>query len=287
MVAATFLPHLGFLGVSVRAGDDELIDMPRSLEEHCAGASTGMPLLHPFANRLSLDQFDAYGNRFDTHTVPRDRNGLAIHGTLHTRRFRVEREEPVRVTASCSIAAEPSFPWDHRVTIAITARGGELAVTTLVENRTRRRMPVSFGWHPFFTLPGGVPRADWILRIPACRRHVLTSRLLPTGERVEQPEDRSPIGDRSYDDHFDLGADRAFELSDGRRTLRITFDEHFPHAQIYLPAPDWPVTGDFVCIEPMVANINALVSETAPVIGPEGTFAATFTVSVSDGGDRD
>jgi galactose mutarotase-like enzyme len=278
-VAATFLPQLGFVGISVRAGDDELLAMPRTLEEHCTGAATGLPLLHPFANRLSLDQFDAFGARFDTRAVPRDRNGLAIHGTMHTRRFRVEREEAVRVTASCTVPAEPAFPWDHRVTVAVTARESELTVTTLVDNRTRRRMPVSFGWHPFFTLPG-TPREEWVLRLPACRRHVLNHRMLPTGERVDQPEDCSPIGTRTYDDHFDLGADRTFELSDGSRTLRITFDEHYPHAQIYLPGPDWPLTGDFVCIEPMVASTNALVAETAPVVGPEGTFAAAFTVAV-------
>lgn len=280
VVAATFLPDPGFVCIGLRTGDDELIAMPRDLDEfRRTGAPTGMPLLHPFANRLSLDQFDAYGTRFDTRAVPRDRTGLAIHGTTHLRRFRVERQEPTRVTASCSIPAEPSFPWDHRVTVAVTARGTDLSITTLVENRTRRRMPVSFGWHPFLTVPGR-PRAGWRLRIPACHRHVLNDRLLPTGDRVEQPEDRSPIGTRTYDDHFDLGADRTFEVTDGARTLRIAFDEHYPHAQIYLPAPDWPVAGDFVCIEPMVANTNALVAETAPVVGPEGTFAATFTVSV-------
>lgn len=279
-LAATLLPHSGMIVIGVRSGEAELLALPRSIDEYLAGGTTGMPLLHPFANRLALDEFEAYGARFDARTAPRDRKGLAIHGTMHGRRFTIERREAIRLTASCKLDAEVTFPFPHRVTVDVIARGRELFVGTFVENTGRRRMPVSFGWHPFFTLPGR-PRADWTLRIPACRRAVLNDRLLPTGAIVEQPEDRSPIGDRTYDDHFELGPDRVFEVSDGVHHLRVEFDEHYPFSQIYLPHPDWPVTGDFVCIEPMVAPINALVTERAPTIAPGATYEAAFTIRLT------
>jgi galactose mutarotase-like enzyme len=282
-LTATFLPSSGMVGTSLRRGDDELLAMPRGLEEYAEGAATGMPLLHPYANRLARDEFDAYGAHFDLRGAPRDRHGLPIHGTMHGRPFTVESSTASTLVAAAEYDAPEllrAFPFPHTIRVTVTVDAASLRVTTAVDNRGGRPMPVSFGWHPFFTLPTR-PRNAWILRIPACRRHVLDEALIPTGETVEQPEDCSPIGDRTYDDHFDLGADRRFELSHTDRTLIIDFGEQYSHAQIYVPGPEWPLTGDFACIEPMVANTNALVTATAPTVAPGATFTATFTITVT------
>ncbi len=284
---ATFLVDCGMLCTDLGGDSGASLAQPRDLAAYAAGGATAMPLLHPYANRLSRYEFDAYGVHFDVRDTPRDRNGLPIHGTMHGRPFAIDQLGATDRRAMAIASAEHdapdllrAFPFPHTVRVIPALDASTLRITTEVHNRSERPMPVSFGWHPFFTLPSR-PRADWIVRIPACRRHVLDDHLIPTGETVEQPEDRSPIGDRVYDDHFDLSADRGFELSHDDRTLTIDFDDHYPHAQIYLPHPDWPLTGDFVCIEPMVASTNALVTETAPTIAPDETFAATFTITVS------
>jgi aldose 1-epimerase len=279
-LSAAFLPACGMLGVSLQAAGDELVAMPRSVEDYRAGGTTGMPLLHPWANRLAVDEFDAYGVHFDATGTSRDRNGLAIHGTMQGRPFAIDATTSTSVNASCTVDRVASFPFAHQVAIAVVLTPAAIAVTTTVRNDGDQPMPVSFGWHPFFTLPAR-PRSEWTLRIPACRRHVLDAQMLPTGATVDQPEDRSPIGARTYDDHFTLGADRVFEIVSAERGLRVEFDEPYPHAQIYLPGASASLTGDFVCIEPMVASTNALVTETAPTIAPGEQYAATFTVSVT------
>ncbi len=285
--SAEFLVALGMLGVSFDDDGEVLLALPRSIDDYLDGGATGMPLLHPYANRLGHREFDAYGARFDVRDAKRDRNGLPIHGAMHGRPFELDevQSHPERAVAATSFRFDDpkllrGFPFPHELRIIVALGERRISVQTQVHNTGDRPMPVSFGWHPFFTLPAR-PRADWTLRIPPCRRHVLDDHMLPTGETEEQPEDRSPIGTHTYDDHFDLGDDRVFEIASPERTLRIEFDEHYPHAQIYLPAPDWPLAGDFVCIEPMVARTNALVAQTAPTVAPDATFSATFTVRVT------
>jgi galactose mutarotase-like enzyme len=284
--SAAFLVDCGMLCTELGDDSGAYLARPRGIDEYAEGAATAMPLLHPYANRLARDEFDAYGVHFDVRDAPRDRHGLPIHGTMHGRPFELDEIGATDRRAAAVTSAEydapellRAFPFPHTIRVMPTLDASTLRVTTQVDNRGERPMPVSFGWHPFFTLPTR-PRDDWILRMPACRRHVLDEHLIPTGETVEQRADRSPIGDRVYDDHFDLGADRRFELGHENRTLTIEFGEQYSHAQIYLPGPDWPLTGDFVCIEPMVANTNALVTQTAPTVAPGETFTATFRITV-------
>ena len=53
-------------------------------------------------------------------------------------------------------------------------------------------VPVSFGFHPYFALPGDA-RERWRIRLPVRRRIVLDARAIPTGvhEPVEPYEGRS------------------------------------------------------------------------------------------------
>ena len=155
------------------------------------------------------------------------------------------------------------------------------AVTTTVANTGPSSMPISFGWHPFFTLPSR-PRSTWTLRTPACERHELSPLLIPTGRTVAQPIINAPIGDRTYDDHFSLGDDRTFVIADDHYAVTVEFDDHYPNAQIYLPGPDASLTGDFVCIEPMTAASNALGDDTAAVLEAGATFSAQFSMTITE-----
>ncbi len=124
------------------------------------------------------------------------------------------------------------------------------------------------------------PRAEWELRWPACEHVEVDERVIPTGARTPLAAQRDPIADRTFDDHYALGPDRTFAISAGagrtRRTLTLQFDPAYPFAQLFVP----PV-GDFVAIEPMTAEIDALGRGTAPVVEPGGRFLAAFNLAVS------
>src|SRR3954465_7906907 len=73
-LSARFEPGAGMLGCSLRHRGQELL-----------GAG-GIPILHPWANRLDGLRYEAGGRRvaLDPHSplVATDDNGLPIHGTL-------------------------------------------------------------------------------------------------------------------------------------------------------------------------------------------------------------
>ena len=81
---ATFRPDAAMLCASLRHGDDEYVAWPRTIEEFRAGRATAIPLVHPWANRLATDSYRAAGIDVDLAglTLPRDPNGLLIHGNL-------------------------------------------------------------------------------------------------------------------------------------------------------------------------------------------------------------
>ena len=76
-LVATYAPAVGMVGASLRHDGDELLAQRKGLAAYEATGSTfGIPLLHPWANRLDTD--------VDSPLTRRDPNGLAIHGVLPT-----------------------------------------------------------------------------------------------------------------------------------------------------------------------------------------------------------
>jgi galactose mutarotase-like enzyme len=249
-------------------------------------STTGIPLLHPWANRLAERRYRSGSIKVDLTDVvlPTDRNGLAIHGYVHAQPFVVVRIEPSRLIAELTLdndaLTRAAFPFPHRIRVDSRISDRALTITTTVTPTSRAAVPISFGWHPFLTLPG-TPRSEWQLRLPACEQHILDQELIPTGATVRLAASDAPIAQRTYDDHFTLGRDRRFAISDEVRTVEIAFTRGYPHAQIYLPGPDASLTGDFICIEPMTASTSALVDGTAPRCASVDRYDATFAIKVA------
>jgi Aldose 1-epimerase len=127
-------------------------------------------------------------------------------------------------------------------------------VATTIRPSGDRAVPASFGYHPYFRLPGGRHPA-WRLLLPR-RRHVeLDERGIPTGRGTDAPAEAEPIGARTYDDLFELTGDRRLGIQHGGRRLSVLFGAGYPYAQVYAP----PGAG-FACLEPMTAPTDALVA---------------------------
>jgi aldose 1-epimerase len=283
---ATLRPDAAMLCASLRFLDDEYVAWPRTIEEFRAGRATAIPLLHPWANRLAGDTYDAAGTTVSLAglTLPHDPNGLPIHGNLFAVPFEVKQTNDTRIVATLDYGSHPdklrAFPFPHLLTVDVRlhpTRG--LNIVTQVEPTSDRAVPISFGWHPFVQLPNA-PRAEWELRWPACEHVEVDERIIPTGARTPQPPQKEPVAARTFDDHYALGSDRTFRISAGsgkrRRTLTLQFDPSYPFAQLFVP-PD----RDFVAIEPMTAEIDALGHGTAPVVEPGDRFLAAFNLAVT------
>jgi galactose mutarotase-like enzyme len=292
---ATLAPDTAMLGVSLRHRGEELLALPQDLDTYArTGAATGIPLLHPWANRLEGFDYEAAGRRVDladaADVLQLDDGGLPIHGVVGGRPgFRVLRagasDDGAWLAAELDYGARPellgAFPFPHRLRLEIELRAAMLQFRTTVLP-VAGPVPIAFGFHPYLRLPG-VGRADWEVALPA-RAHIgLDARGLPSGTCEALDAERAPLGARSFDDLFAVGEEPvAFGLSGGGRRLTVAFREGFPYAQIFAPADE-----EFICFEPMTAPVNALRSrEGLRIAEPGRPFTAEWSLEVRNANAR-
>ncbi|MFM8861804.1 MAG: putative inorganic carbon transporter subunit DabA, partial [Acidimicrobiia bacterium] len=241
-------------------------------------ARVAFPRLTGLASRAATDLGRRrIRTRLELH---RDANGLALHGTMIGRAgwelVAVRAASTVTASFRFDAAAAPavmeSFPFPHELRVTFALSPGRLEVATTMTASGRRAVPVAFGWHPYFVLPG-VARERLRLELPDRRRLVLDDRRLPTGEEVVEPA-ASLRPDRGFDDGYRLGRDRRLGLSGGRRRLSVTLDHHYRCAQVYTP-PD----SDSIALEPMTVPTDALARGTTPMVVPGERFTARFAVT--------
>ena len=288
-----FVPTAGMVCCSLRHRGEELLGQRGGLAAYVAERSTmGIPLLHPWANRLGERRFEVAGHRVDLDAAQpppsTDPNGLPIHGLMSAAQgWRVVRHEPTPgggvLEAAFDFAAEPGlvagFPFLHEIDYEATLEGRRLTIGLTVRPTGGAAMPIAFGFHPYLKLPG-VERAEWEVEIPVAERLLLDRRMLPSGEREPVRIEPGPLGTRTFDDAFDApAAGEAFALSGGGRRIELSLESGYPYSQVYAPADD-----DVIAFEPMTTPANALVSGgiDLPVIEPGEDFGAAFSVTVSE-----
>ncbi len=287
---ATFVPELGMIGSSLRHEGEELFHQGGGLEAYGRRGSTfALPLLHPWANRLSRWDFQLGERRVELDpNAPishrDDATGTAIHGLLAASpHWTVTDADRGMLAAELDFGAVPeymhAFPLPHRLRYAAAVEGASLRVALAVTATGDVPVPISFGFHPYLTLPGS-DRRGWEVQIPVAARSVVDERMIPTGETipVAPGELDGPLAERTFDTGFPRlhGDEPAFSLADDRRRLTLTHRAGYPVTQVY--APDG---SQFICYEPMTAPVDALITgEGLRWIEPGEEFEAVFTIAV-------
>lgn len=290
-VEATFVPSADMVGCSLRHRGQELLGQRGGLRTYIAERSTmGIPLLHPWANRLARTRFSVAGSEVDLDdamTVTRDPNGLPMHGLLAAAvGWRVNRHETMEdggaLAASFDFACHrelmAAFPFPHEVLFEANLRGPTLTITTTVVASGERPVPISFGYHPYLRLPDG-DRAAWEVEMPVRECLELDDRMLPTGGRHQVRVETGPLASRTFDDAYlapEQGA--PFVLAGEDRRIELSLGAGYPFAQVYAPSDD-----DVVAYEPMTAPTNALVAggPDLPILEPGGRYEATFSIAIT------
>jgi galactose mutarotase-like enzyme len=291
---ATFVPGAGMIGCSLRDRGAELLGQRRGLGRYVGEGSTmGIPLLYPWANRLSRDRFALAGGEVDLGSpglrLKRDANGMAMHGLLTAAAGWVVQEHRATdqgavLVAGLDFGSDPSlaaaFPFPHRLRYEAAIAARTLTIALTVEPTGEVAVPIAFGFHPYLRLPG-VERSGWRLEAPVERRLRLDTRQLPTGAREPARLEPGPLGERTFDDAFEAPLGGApFALAGGGRRIELAFLEGYPYAQVYAPAGD-----ALIAIEPMTAPTDALVTgDELRFISPGHAFSARFSVTVDEDG---
>ena len=286
-LTAVFLPGQGMLGASLRHRGEEILRRVDDLEQAAArGSTAGIPLLHPWANRLSGTRYRAAGREvvldLRSPLLHLDAQGLPMHGVSWARlAWEVTRSTSHRITARLEwhrADLRAIFPYPHVVEMEATLQPDGLTIATTLDAGLEGPVPVSFGFHPYVGLPG-LPRAEWRLSLPAMRRLELDPHGIPTGGDTAFEGFDGPLGDAAFDDGFArVAAGGAFALTGGGRRVTVELLSGYPFAQIFAPAGK-----DFVALEPMTAPTNALTTgRSLPIAAPGERVTAVFRVLVED-----
>jgi len=280
---AVFLPGRGMLGASLRHRGEELLgrveDLAAAAEK---GSTAGIPFLYPWANRLGAAHYRCAGREvvLDTNSplLHLDEHGLPIHGVPWARlTWEVTETSGNTLNARLDWTKQELlsvFPFRHHVELVVHLLPEALWVETSVLASAGDPVPVSFGFHPYFELPGQA-RKELRLTLPAMRRFVLDARGIPTGEETAFPGFYGPLAQVAFDDGFRL-ASGTLSLAGQNRRVIVEFLKGYGCVQVFAPK-DKP----FVALEPMTAPTGALSEGRGlTVLQPGGKYVAAFRVLI-------
>ena len=289
---ATFAPRAGMVCCSLRHRGAELLAQRGGLRAYAERGSTmGIPLLYPWANRLAGFGYEGPNGPVE---LPRsspllklDGHGLPIHGVMpgalawELSPPGTEGDAPAAGVHARLEWDTPEllaiFPFTHRLELRARVDASTLLIEATLTANGGMTVPVSFGFHPYLTLPGSA-RETWKVELPVTRRLLLDAQMIPTGASEPFERTRFELAGSSWDDAFaGLRSPTVFAVDDGERRLELEFVRGFPFAQVYAPARE-----DFICFEPMSAPTNALLSGDAlPLLDAGHERRAAFRVSVA------
>lgn len=281
---ATFLPGQGMLGVSLCHHGEELLRRVDRLEEAAwAGSPAGIPLLHPWANRLRGTHYRVGGREIELDPASPllrfDGNGLPLHGVPWSL-----LDWEVLDASDAALSARLAwnrpqwravFPFEHELYLSIALRPDAVRIATTLVAGPRDAVPVSFGFHPYVGIPG-LPREQWRLTLPPMSRLVLDSQRLPTGARIAFEGFDGPLGDLSLDHAFAPRARARLAIAGAGRRICVEWLAGYRYAQVYAPAGE-----DCIALEPMTAPTSALADgNDLPLVPPGHSFRAGFRIRV-------
>jgi aldose 1-epimerase len=303
---ATFVPGANMLCCSLRHRGQELLAQNDGVSAYAQrGKTMGIPVLYPWANRLAAFQYGVAGQTVqvphDPERIALDDNALPIHGVVGGRLGWELTDTPGSGTTSGldvtldsdtrSLAATLSwsdvkpelfevFPFRHDLLYEARLVDGRLEIEVTVHACGEDAVPVAFGFHPYLA-PGG-PREQWRIELPAMRHLALDPDQIPIGPEPAGAEQASPVqrfvlGEREFDDGFDSVAEPArFAVNAGDRHIELEFGRGYPCAQVFAP-----LSGHFICFEPMTAPANALRSgDGLRLLAPGERYRAGFSLGV-------
>lgn len=141
---AAFAPGVGMVGCSLAHAGEELLELRGGLDDYVRrGATMGIPLLHPWANRLAGFGYPAGGRMVEldreSPLIHLDPNGLPIHGLLsgsphwEVRESRAD-DRSAALSAELDFGAHDellaAFPFPHRLRLDATFAGSTLTIRT-------------------------------------------------------------------------------------------------------------------------------------------------------------
>ena len=144
-VEAKVAPARGALVSALRVGDQQVLFLDRAtFEDQTRNVRGGIPVLFPYAGKLDGGRLKASGSE------------MGQHGFGRNRAWEVKEQKSWRVRMA--LLPEESdigaYPFNFAAEQSCTVLPRGLQVELCIFNSGEKAMPVSPGWHPYFSCPG-------------------------------------------------------------------------------------------------------------------------------------
>jgi aldose 1-epimerase len=285
---ATFAPHVGMTCCSLRHGGAELLGERFGLEAYAScGATMGMSLMHPWADRLSGWSYSACGADVRLPVSPllhTDGSGLPVNGVqspgdawvLERRRAAGESSW---LEATLPFDRDPRqlelFPFPHRLHLRAEVTGCSVCISVEVEATGSLPVPVCFGFRVYLRCERQEGGATIVL--PSRRRLVTDERLLPTGATEPLEMSASTLGVDERHEVFAFGGDRRITVASDARRVTLEPLTGFPFAQVRAVAGE-----PHVMVEALTVAPDALSRDVFPLATPGRPYRAAWRLSADD-----
>lgn len=200
--------------------------------------------LSPFVCRLNNATYQYLGQKYTVEKFLM--NGHAIHGLLYNVVFTVTEkyagEDCARVKLAHAYRGEDKgYPFRYECIVTYELRkGNHLKITTQLINNDAGTIPVSDGWHPYFTL--GEKVDGLLLQMKTKSKVEFNEALLPTGNVLLYTEFTQPkaIGALEMDNSFkcDFSQEQPMcTLTSTVNNIRLEIypESSYPFLQVYIP----------------------------------------------------
>ncbi len=216
--------------------------------------------LVPYANRIAQGAFGCAGER--VRLAPNHpRQAHPLHGVGWVTAWQVERADGRGATLVHRHDGGVAWPWRYVATQMLALDAAGLTMTLAVENSDARAMPVSLGFHPYFTRAGAQS-----LAFSAGGVWLVDDAMLPT---VEAPADT--LGDWSRGAGLERGdlVDHCYTGWGGMVRIARADGDVIVRGQgagllhVYVPPGE-----DHFCVEPVTAMPDAVNRGAAELLAP-------------------
>lgn len=242
--------------------------------------------LFPFNDRIAVGRYHFEGTEYQLPINDTD-HGDAIHGFLYRTAMNVDAiksdNDTARIQLSVTLPKIEGYPFSPSLTLSFTLERNSLLICAEISNTSTGSIPVSFGWHPYFSFPQLKSIDECHLHVTANHYVEVDDALIPTGNIRSVHDTAFDYMDSTTLDSQEL--DICFVQEEGITELRwddlslqITQStSFFPYTQIFT-LPDRSA----IALEPVTAAANAFnTMQTGSVIlEPKQRRKGSFILSL-------
>jgi galactose mutarotase-like enzyme len=257
-------PVRGGMVTRFRVGADDILFLDHAtLRDHTQNVRGGIPILFPFAGRLTDDAFVLAGQRI---VVPQ--HGFARKLPWRIAATGTEGAASITLVLEHSESTLQAWPFPFRLRFQYALRDAALTISQRYENLGDRPMPIHPGLHPYFRVD------DWSKR----QARIETAATRAFDNRTGAP--RVLVGP------IELGSGEVdLQLLDhGTTHVRLTrpgasaVDLSYDRAETVVTVWSLP-SRDFVCVEPWTRPSDAVNHGQALEVPPGGGYETHASIS--------